>query len=73
MCQSASRVKLIRGLSSTSKVEDLRITRLDTAHCSPTSFSLIVVALSAMHNSSYLITSVTPVIYAKNGVGEDTP
>ena len=28
MCQSASRVKLILGLSSTSKVEDLWITRL---------------------------------------------
>ena len=33
MCQSASRVKLILGLSSTSKVEDLWTTRLGTAYC----------------------------------------
>ena len=32
MCQSASRVKLILGLSSTSKVEDLWTTRLGTAY-----------------------------------------
>ena len=55
MCQSASRVKLILGLSSTSKVEDLWITRLGTAYCHQTPFSLIVVPLSAMQNSSHLI------------------
>lgn len=59
MCQSASRVKLILGLSSTSKVEDLWITRLGTAYCHQTPFSLIVVPLSAMQNSSHLVTSVT--------------
>ena len=37
MCQSASRVKLILGLSSTSKVEDLWTTRLGTAYCHRTS------------------------------------
>jgi hypothetical protein len=33
LCQSASRVKLIRGLSSTSTVENLWTTRLGTAYC----------------------------------------
>jgi hypothetical protein len=33
LCQSASRVKLILGLSSTSKVEELWITRLGSAYC----------------------------------------
>ena len=46
--QSASRVKLIRGLGSTSKAEDLWTARLGTAYCHGTPFSLIVVALSAM-------------------------
>jgi hypothetical protein len=46
LCQSASRVKLIHGLSSTSKVEDLWTTRLGTAYCHQTPFSLVVVALS---------------------------
>jgi hypothetical protein len=55
LCQSASRAKLILGLSSTSKVEDLWTTRLATAYCPRTPFSLIVVALSAMQNSSHLI------------------
>ena len=55
MCQSASRVKLILGLSSTSKVEDLWTTRLGTAYCQQTTFSLIVVALCAIQNSSPLI------------------
>ena len=57
MCQSASRVKLILGLSSTSKVEDLWTTRLGTAYCQQTTFSLIVVTLCAMQNSSHLFTS----------------
>jgi hypothetical protein len=57
LCQSASRAKLILGLSSTSKVEDLWTTRLATAYCPRTPFSLIVVALSAMQNSSHLISS----------------
>src|SRR4029434_1623799 len=57
LCQSASRVKLILGLSSTSKVEDLWTTRRGTAYCHRTPFSLIVVALSAMQNSSHLFTS----------------
>jgi hypothetical protein len=48
LCQSASRVKLILGLSSTSKVEDLWATRLGTAYYHRTPFSLIVVALFAM-------------------------
>ena len=55
MCQSASRVKLILGLSSTSKVEDLWTTRLGKAYCHRTPFSLIVVALFAMQNSSHLV------------------
>jgi hypothetical protein len=59
-CQSASRVKLIRGFSSTSKVEDLWITRLGTAYCSPTLFSLIVVTLCVMQNSSHLLTTTNP-------------
>ena len=58
MCQSASRVKLILGLSSTSKVEDLWITRLGTAYCHQTPFSLIVVPLSAMQNSSHLVSQI---------------
>ena len=58
MCQSASRVKLILGLSSTSKVEDLWTTRLGTAYCQQTTFSLIVVTLCAMQNSSHLISEV---------------
>jgi hypothetical protein len=58
LCQSASRVKLILGLSSTSKVEDLWTTRLGTAYCQQTTFSLIVVALCAMQNSSHLLTTV---------------
>lgn len=58
MCQSASRVKLILGLSSTSKVEDLWITRLGTAYYHRTPFSSIVVALSAMQNSSHLFATV---------------
>ena len=64
MCQSASRVKLILGLSSTSKVEDLWTTRLGTAYRQRIPFSLIVVALFAMQNSSHLVSSVdrhTPV------------
>jgi hypothetical protein len=60
LCQSASRAKLILGLSSTSKVEDLWTTRLATAYCPRTPFSLIVVALSAMQNSSHLITTINP-------------
>jgi hypothetical protein len=48
LCQSASRVKLILGLSSTSKVEDLWTTRLGSAYCQCFPFSLIVVALGAM-------------------------
>jgi hypothetical protein len=56
LCQSASRVKLILGLSSASKVEDLWTTRLATAYCQQIPFSLIVVALCAMQNSSHLIT-----------------
>ena len=60
MCQSASRVKLILGLASASKVEDLWTTRLGTAYCDGTPFSLIVVALCAMQNSSHLVTSTTP-------------
>ena len=55
LCQSASRVKLILGLSSTSKVEDLWTTRLGTAYRQRIPFSLIVVALGAMQNSSHLI------------------
>jgi hypothetical protein len=55
---SASRVILILGLSSTSKVEDLWTTRLGTAYCHRTTFSLIVVALFAMQNSSHLIATV---------------
>ena len=58
MCQSASRAKLILGLSSTSKVEDLWTTRLGTAYCQCFPFSLIVVALGAMQNSFHLITTV---------------
>src|ERR1700720_616982 len=58
LCQSASRVKLILGLSSASKVEDLWTTRLGTAYCLRTPFSWIVVAFSAMHNSSHLVTSL---------------
>jgi hypothetical protein len=54
LCQSASRVKLILGLSSTSKVEDLWTTRL-AQHSAKIPFSLIVVALCAMQNSSHLI------------------
>ena len=54
MCQSASRVKLILGLSSASKVEDLWTTRLGTAYCRCFPFSSIVVALGAMQNSSHL-------------------
>jgi len=54
LCQSASRAKLILGLSSTSKVEDLWTTRLGTAYCQCFPFSLIVVALGAMYNSSHL-------------------
>jgi hypothetical protein len=45
------------GLSSTSKVEDLWITRLGTAYCSPTLFSLIVVTLCVVQNSSHLVTT----------------
>jgi hypothetical protein len=60
LCQSASRVKLILGLSSTSKVEDLWTTRLGTAYCQRIPFSLIVVALFAMQNSSHLVSTVTP-------------
>ena len=60
MCQSASRVKLILGLSSTSKVEDLWTTRLGTAYRQRIPFSWIVVALGAMQNSSHLISSVEP-------------
>jgi len=58
LCQSASRVKLVLGLSSTSKVEDLWTTRLGTAYCPRSRFSLIVVALFAMQNSSHLFSSV---------------
>jgi hypothetical protein len=54
LCQSASRVKLILGLSSASKVEDLWTTRLGTAYCRCFPFSSIVVALGAMQNSSHL-------------------
>jgi len=57
LCQSASRIKLILGLSSTSKVEDLWTTRLGTAYCHGTPFSLIAVTLYAMQNSSHLVTS----------------
>ena len=64
MCQSASRVKLILGLSSTSKVEDLWTTRLGTAYCQQTTFSLIVVALCAMQNSSHLVTTVASCLSA---------
>jgi hypothetical protein len=38
LCQSASRAKLILGLSSTSKVEDLWTTRLGTAYCNASRF-----------------------------------
>ena len=55
MCQSASRVKLILGLSSTSKVEDLWTTRLAQHNADGSPFSLIVVA-----PSSHLVTSTTP-------------
>jgi hypothetical protein len=48
LCQSASRVKLIRGLLSTSKAEDLWTTRLATAYCRRLPFSSIVVALRAV-------------------------
>ncbi len=61
MCQSASRVKLIHGLSIASKVEDLWTTRLATAYCQQIPFSLIVVALCAMQNSSHLISPVASV------------
>jgi hypothetical protein len=61
LCQSASRVKLIHGLSSTSKAEDLWITRLGTAYCQRIPFSLIVVALRAVQNSSHLITTLVQV------------
>jgi len=61
LCQSASRVKLIRGLSSTSKAEDLWTTRLGTAYCQRFPFSLIVVALCAVQNSSHLVATVIPV------------
>ena len=57
MCQSASRVRLIRGLSSTSKAEDLWTTRLGTAYRQRFPFSLIVVVLGAVQNSSHLIPS----------------
>jgi hypothetical protein len=57
LCQSASRVKLIHGLSSASKVLDLWTTRLPTAYCQQIPFSLIVVALCAMQNSSHLLTT----------------
>jgi hypothetical protein len=60
LCQSASRVKLIHGLSSASKVEDLWTTRLGTAYCQQIPFSLIVVALCAMHNSSHLFATSVP-------------
>ena len=60
MCQSASRVKLIRGLSSTSKVENLWTTRLGTAYDQSIPFSLIAVGLCAMQNSSHLIASLPP-------------
>ena len=52
LCQSASRVKLIHGLSSTGKAEDLWTARLGTAYCHGTPFSWIAVALCAMQNSS---------------------
>jgi len=58
LCQSASRVKLIHGLSSASKVEDLWTTRLATAYCQQIPFSSIVVALCAMQNSSHLFSTV---------------
>jgi hypothetical protein len=58
LCQSGPGVKLIRGLSSTSKAEDLWTTRLGTAYSQPIPFSLIVVALCAMQNSSHLIATV---------------
>ena len=45
MCQSASRVKLILGLSSASKVEDLWTARLGTAYLNLILFSQIVVTL----------------------------
>ncbi len=44
-----------RGLSSTSKVENLWTTRLGTAYCQRLPFSLIVVALCAVQNSSHLL------------------
>ena len=70
MCQSASRVKLILGLSSTSKVEDLWTTRLGTAYRQRIPFSWIVVALGAMQNSSHLISStIQPnVLTASNNI-----
>jgi hypothetical protein len=43
---------------SASKVEDLWTTRLAIAYCQQIPFSLIVVALSAMQNSSHLVTTV---------------
>jgi hypothetical protein len=58
LCHSASRVKLIHGLSSTIKVEDLWTTRLGTAYCHGTPSSLIVVVLCALQNSSHLLTAV---------------
>ena len=73
MCQSASRVKLIHGLSSACKVEDLWTTRLATAYCHRTPFSLIVVALSAMQNSSHLISSIRNKTLSRNSfvLGEE--
>jgi hypothetical protein len=80
LCQSASRVKLILGLSSTSKVEDLWTTRLGIAYCQQTTFSLIVVALCAMQNSSHLVSqidlesapiSVTSLLEADHAMGPD--
>jgi hypothetical protein len=73
LCQSASRVKLIRGLSSTSKVEDLWISRLGTAYNSPTLFSLIVVTLCVMQNSSHLISPIKLESVCRTGVIWRTP
>ncbi|HEV8047505.1 MAG TPA: hypothetical protein VGP35_07240, partial [Terriglobales bacterium] len=66
-------VKLIRGLSSTSKAEDLWTTRLGTAYCQPILFSLIVVALCAMQNSSHLLTEVIGPCAGYGVISKTTP
>jgi len=69
MANGASRVKLIHGLSSTSEAEDLWTTRLGTAYCQRIPFSLIVVALCAVQNSSHLISSAIQAGHVKLATG----